>query len=136
MRTLTLLASCTLAACASQPLPPVDLNKAWVDMFTNNGRLVMAERLDGQRLEDGRYFQLTPGSHELVVRFDYELFVPGGFATEPAERLCYITLRYDGFQAGQRYRLEARSISTHVSARLMDAGKRIVAEDRQINCLP
>jgi hypothetical protein len=42
----------------------------------------MADRLDGKRLEDGRYFQVTPGKHELVVRFDFEVY-SGGFSTDP-----------------------------------------------------
>lgn len=61
-------------ACAS-PLPPVDPKQAWVDLYTMTpGRVIMADRLDGKRLDDGRYFQVTPGKHELVVRFDYEIY--------------------------------------------------------------
>jgi hypothetical protein len=50
---------------------------AWVDFSTPfpNDKLLMAERLDNVRSRDGRFFQV-PGSHELMVRFDFE--VPGG----------------------------------------------------------
>lgn len=97
----------------------------------------MAERLDNQRLRDGRFFQVTPGSHELMVRFDYE--IPSGnigMMAQQNERLCYLTVRYDHFEAGQRYRLEARSLSFDASARLYNARNEIVAEERMVNCVP
>lgn len=75
---LALLTFATLAGCANPPLPAVDPGKAWIDMFTTTGRLVMAESLDGRKLNDGRYFQVEPGSHELEVRFDYEMYAGVG----------------------------------------------------------
>ena len=138
MRTFLLLPmACLLSACASTPLPAVDPAKAWIDLETQTGKLVMAERLDNQRLNDGRYFQVTPGSHELMVRFDFEVFVGGmGMFSDPQERLCYITLNYDNFQPGQRYRLQARSLGFNAYARLYDATGKVVAEERLVNCLP
>lgn len=138
MRTsLLLLMACLLSACASTPLPPHDPNMAWVDLETQTGKLVMAERLDNQRLNDGRYFQVTPGSHELMVRFDYEVFIGGmGMFSEPQERLCYITVNYADFQPGQRYRLQARSLGFNAYARLYNADGKVLAEERLINCLP
>ncbi|MDD1016282.1 hypothetical protein [Pseudomonas rubra] len=133
---MMLLAISTLGACAS-PLPPVDNKQAWVDFYTiTPGKLVMAERLDGQRVTDGRFFQVTPGAHELVVRFDYE--VPsGGFITDPTERTCYLTVKFDHFEAGQRYRLEARAPAMQPSAYLYDAQRKVVAEEsNNIFCTP
>jgi hypothetical protein len=136
---LLLLALGSLAACAG-PLPAVDPQQAWVDLSTPTpgGKLVMAERLDKQRLSDGRFFQVTPGSHELEVRFDFEIYGGGAtnMITNPQERLCYLTVRYDHFEAGQRYQLEARSLALRPSARLYNAKREIVAEDRLVNCLP
>ncbi|AZC15479.1 MULTISPECIES: hypothetical protein [Pseudomonas] len=135
---LLILALATLTAC-STPLPSVDPQQAWIDLATPapGGRLLMAERLDNQRLGDGRFFQVTPGSHELMVRFDFEVFAGGmGMTTDPQERLCYLSLRYDHFQAGQRYRLEARNLGFTPSARLYNAQREIVAEERMINCVP
>ena len=138
MRTLLwLLAACLLSACTSTPIPPADPTMAWVDLETQTGKLVMAERLDNQRLTDGRYFQVTPGSHELMVRFDFEVFVGGmGMFSDPQERLCYVTVDYDNFQPGQRYRLQARSLGFNAYARLYDATGKVVAEERLVNCLP
>ena len=138
MRTfLLVLTVCLLSACASTPIPPANPSMAWVDLETQTGKLVMAERLDNQRLTDGRYFQVTPGSHELMVRFDFEVIVGGrSLFSDPQERLCYITLDYDNFQPGQRYRLQARSLGFNAYARLYDATGKVVAEERLVNCLP
>lgn len=138
MRTLLwLLAACLLSACTSTPIPPADPTMAWVDLETQTGKLVMAERLDNKRQADGRYFQVTPGSHELMVRFDFEVFVGGiGMFSDPQERLCYVTVDYDNFQPGQRYRLQARSLGFNAYARLYDATGKVVAEERLVNCLP
>lgn len=138
MRTLLwLLAACLLNACTSTPIPPADPTMAWVDLETQTGKLVMAERLDDKRQADGRYFQVTPGSHELMVRFDFEVFVGGmGMFSDPQERLCYVTVDYDNFQPGQRYRLQARSLGFNAYARLYDATGKVVAEERLVNCLP
>ena len=138
MRTfMLLLTACLLSACVSTPLPEPDPKMAWVDLETQTGKLVMAERLDNQRMPDGRYFQVTPGRHELMVRFDFEIFVGGmGMFSDPQERLCYVTLDYDDFQPGQRYRLQARSLGFNAYTRLYNAAGKMVAEERQVNCLP
>ena len=138
MRTLLwLLAACLLSACTSTPIPPADPAMAWVDLETQTGKLVMAERLDNKRQADGRYFQVTPGSHALMVRFEFEVFVGGmGMFSDPQERLCYVTVDYDNFQPGQRYRLQARSLGFNAYARLYDATGKVVAEERLVNCLP
>ncbi|AXP06327.1 MULTISPECIES: hypothetical protein [Pseudomonas] len=137
---MLLLAFVVMSGCTATPLPAVDSNMAWIDFATPTpgGKVLMAEKLDGQRLRDGRFFQVSPGSHELEVRFDFEVFGGGGLGlmSEPQERLCYLTVRYDHFEAGQRYRLEARNLAFTPSARLYDAKREIVAEDRQARCMP
>jgi len=138
MRQLLLLFAAGLLAGCQTPLPPVDPQMAWVDFSTPTpgGKLLMAERLDNQRLNDGRFFQVTPGSHELRVRFDFEVFGGGGaLMTGPVERLCYLYIRYDHFEAGQRYTLEGRSLAFTPSARLYNTKREIVAEDYDYNCI-
>ncbi|MBF8778689.1 PA0061/PA0062 family lipoprotein [Pseudomonas fulva] len=133
---ITLIGLAMLGACAS-PLPPADPGKAWVELHTIiPGRLLMADRLDGQRLPDGRFFQVPPGRHELVVRFDYEVYA-GGFATDPVDRTCYLTVRYDQFQAGQRYRLEARAPVMQPTLSLYDGQRKVlVDEPSETFCIP
>lgn len=125
-----------LAGCVNPPLPPVDAQQSWVEMFTYTGNLVMADKLDGKRWPDGRYFQVQPGSHELQVRFDYDV-QGGGFSgfNDITDRTCYIVVHYDHFAPGQRYRLEARNAGITVSGRLYDAQHQMVAEDREVTCL-
>lgn len=136
-RSVLMLMAGLLSACASTPVPNADPARAWIDLETQTGKLVMAERLDNQRLQDGRYFQVTPGSHELMVRFDYEVFIGGmGQFSDPQERLCYLSVRYDDFQPGQHYRLQARSVGFNAYARLYNAAGEVVAEERLVNCLP
>ncbi|MBJ2262992.1 hypothetical protein A2T76_08035 [Pseudomonas brenneri] len=142
MRQLLLpLAAIFLSACASAPIPPADPQQAWVDFATPTpgAKLVMAQRLDGKALEDGRYFQVPAGSHELMVRFDFEVYAGaglGGGLNQPQERTCFITLQYDQFQAGQRYRLEGRSLGFTPNIRLYDAQRQLLAEERSVNCIP
>jgi len=138
MRRLMLLLAVSVVAGCQSPMPTPDPKMAWVDFSTPfpNDKLLMAERLDKQRLRDGRFFEVTPGSHELIVRFDFE--VPGGglgMMSGPSERLCYLTINYDHFEAGQRYVLEGRSIAFTPGARLYNAKREIVAEDRESFCL-
>jgi hypothetical protein len=137
---MLLLGLVAMSGSASSPLPQVDPNMAWIDLATPmpGGKLLMAESLDGQKSSDGRFFQVSPGSHELKVRFDFEVFAGGGLGMQgaPQERLCYMLVRYDHFEAGQRYRLEGRNLAFSASARLYNAKREIVAEDRQVNCVP
>lgn len=126
----------TLAGCAT-PLPPVDPQQAWVELRMLDGKVIMAERLDGMRWADGRFFQFRPGAHELIVRYDFEVNGGGGirFDSWGGDRMCYLTLHYADFKAGERYRLEARTLGLQPMARLYDGQRRQVAEDSQVNCL-
>jgi hypothetical protein len=136
MRRLCLCCVALLGGCVT-PLPPVDPQQAWVDLRMLDGKVIMADRLDRQPWPDGRFFQLTPGAHELIVRFDFDIYGGGGgrFGFSSAERLCYLTLRYDAFKAGERYRVEARSLGLQPMARLYDSQERLLAEDSDVNCL-
>lgn len=140
MRQLLLpVAVLLLSACTSTPLPAVDPQQAWVDFTTPTpgAKLLMAQRLDGKNLNDGRFFQVPPERHELMVRFDFEVPTGGGFGGlgQTAERTCFITLQYDHFQAGQRYVLEGRSLAYTPNIRLYNAARKLLAEERSVNCL-
>lgn len=133
---LMILALTTLAGCAG-PLPAVDPQQAWVDMRTRTGKLVMADKVDGQTTYDGRYFQVSPGSHKLQVRYDYEVRY-GGFTAmgnEYTELTCFVEMKYDHFAAGQRYMIEVRSLTIDVTAELLDAQGKVLAEESSVNCI-
>ncbi|MNQ77229.1 hypothetical protein D3C85_920890 [compost metagenome] len=120
-------------------MPVANPQMAWVDFSTPfpNDRLLLAERLDKQRLSDGRFFEVTPGSHELIVRLDFEIAGGGGVGMMggPSVRICYLTINYDHFEAGQRYVLEGRSMAFTPEARLYNAKREIVAEVSATYCL-
>ncbi|MFG0633656.1 hypothetical protein [Pseudomonas sp. xss_2] len=139
MNRLLLGLALTLVAGCQTPMPVANPQMAWVDFSTPfpNDRVLMAERLDKQRLRDGRFFQVTPGRHELVVRFDYEVNGGAGISLMGGTtvRQCYLTVNYPHFQAGQRYVLEARSMALTPEARLYDAKGEVVAEVSEFYCL-
>lgn len=136
MRYLALLGGVlVLSACAS-PVPAPDPSQAWVDLRSNAGTLLMADRLDGQRLNDGRYFQVPAGAHELQARFQFEVNGGGGLdgAYEPRQVTCEIRVRYDNFVAGQRYRLEARPMQMKAQAWLYDEQRNVLARGKVLRC--
>lgn len=129
MRSHLLLALALLGGCAS-PLPSHDPQMAWVDLYTTPGKTLMAERLDGKPVNDGRYYQVTPGKHELVVRFQYEIPSGGGMGamSDPSELTCRVKVVYDDFAAGQRYQLELRPQLRSALALLTDSSGKLVAK--------
>ncbi|MGG7595632.1 hypothetical protein ACQ4OD_01175 [Pseudomonas sp. WC1] len=139
MRRLLLLLLITVIPGCQTPLPAANPQMAWVDLSLPfpNDRVLLAERLDKQHLDEGRFFQVSPGSHELIVRFDYETNGGGGMSMlgGTTVRQCYLTLEYAHFQAGQRYVLEARSMALTPEARLYNAAREIVAEVSEFYCL-
>ncbi|MCE1118596.1 MULTISPECIES: PA0061/PA0062 family lipoprotein [Pseudomonas] len=139
MRRMILLVAASVIAGCQTPMPAANPEMAWVDLSIPfpNDRVLLAERLDKQHLEDGRFFQVTPGRHELVVKFDYETSGGGGMSMMggPSVRECYLTVDYGQFTAGQRYVLEARSIALNPEARLYDGAGKVVAEVSEFYCL-
>ncbi|PTS82250.1 hypothetical protein DBR00_19285 [Pseudomonas sp. HMWF032] len=136
MRYLALLGGVlVLSACAS-PVPPADPSQAWVELRSNAGTLLMADRLDGQRLNDGRFFQVPSGAHELQARFQFEVNRGGGLdgAYEPLQVTCEIRVQHDNFVAGQRYRLEARPMQMKAQSWLYDEQRTVLARGKVLRC--
>lgn len=138
-RLVLLLAASIVAGCQTS-IPTADPRKAWVELATPfpNDRLLMAERLDKQRLAEGRFFEVTPGNHELIVRFDYDVSGGGSglsIMAGSSTRTCFLTIHYAHFEAGHRYVLEGRSMALTPEARLYNAKREIVAEVSESYCL-
>lgn len=124
---LTLLAS--LCACASK-LPEPDPRMAWIDVAPDPSDTLMANRLDDKRWGDGRYYQVMPGKHELELRYQFEAGGGGGgfgMNAEPTIITCYMELHYDQFEAGKRYRVEARNAANQPMAWLYDGQRNVLA---------
>src|SRR3990167_4442736 len=122
-----------LGACAS-PLPARDPGMAWVDLYTSASDLLMAEELDGKRVNDGRYFQISPGAHELIARFQFEVQGGATLRPEPVQRTCELRVRYDDFAAGQRYRIEARTLAMSAQGWLYDEQRNVLARAKVLRC--
>ena len=132
---LLLVGLSTLSACAS-PVPPRDPNLAWVELYASPGELLMADRLDGERLNDGRYFQVPSGTHELQARFQFEVNGTSGLdgSAEPRQITCELRVRYDNFVPGQRYRLEARPLAMKAQGWLYDEQRNVLARAKITRC--
>lgn len=118
-----------LGACAS-PLPSPSANQAFV-MLESSGPVddVLAEKVDGQRVTDARYFEVRPGEHDLKVLIEQQ-----GLAS--ADQACTGDIRYPDFKAGHRYTLEETSHGPYVDARLRNAQGRTVAQATNLDCMP
>lgn len=122
------LIACT--ACAA-PVPEPDPNMAWIDVQAQAGHQLSAQSVNGDKVDDARYFQLSPGAHQVQVRLTYER---GSSRTGDAQRRCLIDIAYPDFQAGQRYSIRALAKGWTVRAWLYDeAGQRIV-ESKWVRC--
>ncbi len=132
---LLLVGLSILSACASS-VPPRDPNQAWVELYATPGELLMADRLDGQRLNDGRYFQVPGGAHELQARFQFETNGNSGLdgSTEPRQITCEIRVRYDDFAPGRRYRLEVRPLAMKAQGWLYDEQRNVLAQAKVPRC--
>ena len=70
MRTM-LAASAVLALTGCAGLPAADPNQAWVDLQPAADDTLHALEVDERSWADTRYFEVTPGSHELTVRYQF-----------------------------------------------------------------
>jgi hypothetical protein len=115
---------CLLSACAG-PEPKSDPSEAWIDLQQPGNTNVLAEKIDGQRVADGRYFEVKPGVHRLDVT------LIRGTDGNSAEPICTGRLDYSHFQAGERYQMNASSAGLSASASLVDShGKQVAQSDR------
>jgi ABC-type polar amino acid transport system ATPase subunit len=57
-----------------------------------------------------------------------------GFNSEPLLLTCELRLRYDQFAAGQRYRVEARSMAMTAQAWLYDEQRNVLARGKVMRC--
>ena len=106
MRILMLVvALSSLGGCALW-MPQPDPNQAWIDLDPHGETELMAVAVDERPLKDDRYFQVAPGSHQLGMRYRFEVGPADvGRDSEALARDCRLTLSYDSFNAGARYRL-------------------------------
>lgn len=101
-----------LNACALPPIPSPTKDTAIVLLYTQPGRTLMAESIDKQRVNDGRYFQITEGNHRLELRFQYEKNELGGLISQDlGQTTCLMSFSYH-FLGNRTYQIEARPMVT------------------------
>ncbi|WP_263143694.1 hypothetical protein [Pseudomonas sp. RIT-PI-AD] len=122
-----------LGACSLLPRP--DPDQAWIELHDKAGNTLQATEVDERPLEDDRYFQVTPGEHALQVRLQFDVD-PANVGPDSAglSRTCLLTLDYDGFDAGRRYRLATGSFGFRPWAQLYDESGNAVARGREGRC--
>jgi hypothetical protein len=113
-------------------MPKPDPSQAWVELANDN---LSAADVDQKPLEDDRYFQVTPGSHELGMRYGFQVSPANvGEGAEPLQRDCRLTVRYDRFDAGERYRLVTGQYGFRPWARLYNKHNRVIAHGSEQGC--
>lgn len=114
-------------------MPRPEPGQAWVDLDGRGERLQVLE-VDDTPLDDDRYFQLAPGSHELLMRYRFEVAAANSGLPDPLPRDCRIALRYDDFAADGRYHLEAGELGFRPWIRLYDAQGQLLGQGREQGC--
>lgn len=129
-----LLLAFGLSGCAG-PLPVPDPDMAWVELRTEGIDTFMSDRLDNKRTPDGRYFQVSPGAHELEARYEFEIS-GGGFGDfgDTQYLRCTMVIRYDDFQPGRRYLFQARSLGFTPQGWLYDEQRNVLARAEAEHC--
>jgi hypothetical protein len=135
MRHILLLPGLALLSACAGPLPSADPQQAWVAVQGAPGDSLLAARQDGLAVNDGRYYQLTPGAHELQLRLQFELPSGGaGGLREPQTRSCLFSIRYAEFAAGQVYRIKGGQQGYRPWVRLYGPQQQVLARGRQLRC--
>jgi len=131
---LALLLTAGLTGCAG-PMPAPDPGMAWVDMRAQPSDIFMSDQLDDERTPDGRYFEVSPGAHELEARYEFEIS-SGGFGDfgDTQYLRCTMVIRYDDFQPGRRYLFQARSLGFTPQGWLYDEQRNVLARAEAEHC--
>lgn len=113
--------------------PEHENNKALVLVESRAGHHLSAQRVDGKKVTDGRFFILEPGQHKLSVRLSYER---GGQIEGTGWRNCLAEISYADFYAAEKYSI--RALARGYTARVWlqsEHGKRL-AESQSVKCGP
>ncbi|VVN95586.1 hypothetical protein [Pseudomonas fluorescens] len=122
-----------LAGCAGLPDP--DPSQAWIDLEAHQDRALQALEVDDKTSTDKRFFEVPPGSHELIVRYQFPVEPTNiGPDAEPLWRDCQLSVKFKDFNAGQRYQLQAGSIGFRPWAKLYDQQRKVVGQGQPAGC--
>lgn len=117
-----------LGGCAG-PMPKADPSEAWVGLKEEPDAVLMAADMDGQRLSDGRYFEVPPGQHHL----DLTLIIDG--VGDSDERNCQARVDFKQFKAGGHYTVVESSLGEEYSVKLQDSKGKTIGHASEVTCL-
>lgn len=125
-----------LAGCAGFGIPRQDPSQAWIDLDSKQeDTALQALAVDKQAANDKRYFEVQPGSHELKVRYQFPVQPSNiGPNAETLWRDCQINVKFDDFNAGERYQLQAGNIGFRPWARLYDQQRKVIGKGTPAGC--
>jgi len=135
MRGFVLVPLIALLAGCSSWMPKPDPQQAWVDLDPNGQTTLQAVAVDGRTLDDDRFFQVPPGSRRLEMRYRFDVDGANiGPGSSSLARDCKLTLEYDQFTAGARYRLVAGGYGFRPWAKLYDQHQYVLARAEEKGC--
>ena len=125
-----------LAGCAGFGIPRQDPSQAWIDLDSQQeDTALQALAVDKQAANDKRYFEVQPGSHELKVRYQFPVQPSNiGPNAETLWRDCQINVKFDDFNAGERYQLQAGNIGFRPWAKLYDQQRKVIGKGTPAGC--
>ncbi|RON53364.1 hypothetical protein BK666_00980 [Pseudomonas frederiksbergensis] len=118
---------CLLSACAG-PMPKADPSEAFIGLEQPGSADLLAQRIDGQQVSDGRYFEVKPGAHRL------DMTLISGADGNSLDLNCTGRLNYSEFKAGEHYQINASSEGLKAGVSLMDSHGNQVAQSRGFLC--
>ncbi|WP_145125668.1 hypothetical protein [Pseudomonas sp. URMO17WK12:I11] len=134
MRALWVIGSLLLTTACST-LPDPDPSQAWVDLEPGKQTSLDAVKVDARDWDDNRYFQVPPGNHELTVRYQFPVAPSNiGPVDAPLWRDCQVKVAFRGFDAGERYQLQAGSIGFRPWIKLYDQQQKLVSQGEPAGC--
>lgn len=127
-----------ISSCALPPIPSPTDNTAIIKLYAQPGRSLMADKLDYNWVNDGRYFEVTEGEHRLSLIFQYDATETTGlFSNNSSNITCIITLNAH-FEPNKIYILEARPLINRSQLLLTHNNQTEVLDSSQVNsnCMP
>jgi uncharacterized protein YaiE (UPF0345 family) len=118
---------CLLSACAG-PMPKADPSEAFIGLEQPTSADLLAQRVDGHNVNDGRYFEVKPGAHRL------DMTLISGADGNSLDLNCMGQLDYSGFKAGERYQVNASSEGLKAGVSLVDSHGHQVAQSNRFKC--
>lgn len=109
-----------LSACSAVP-PKPDKHSSMVYLSVYNREVLLAQKVDGKTVDDGRYFRLEPGRHKLEVLAISD-------QDEGTMLSRFATIEFDNFLPEGIYYLSLVTNSTSINLQLLDGNRTLIKE--------